>query len=330
MTVTAPPPPPELSAAHGRLMRRATYASVAVASVLIVVKLGAWAVTDSVALLSTLVDSLLDAAASVVNLIAVRQSLQPADHEHRFGHGKAEPLAGLGQAAFIAGSSALLVIEATSRLFAPVPVARTEVGIGVMIFAIVVTIGLVAYQRFVIGKTKSVAISADSLHYAGDVLINASVIVSLIAAGYFGLTLLDPIFAIGIAAYLLYNAYRILKESLNLLMDREFDEADRERIAEIALSVKGARNIHDLRTRSAGPMSFIQLHVEMGRDLPLWRAHDIADAVEIKIREAFPNAEVLVHQDPEGIFEHHPEFVYEDGEPREPPKPGSDPADFDH
>ena len=148
-----------------RLMRLATYASVAVASVLVVTKFGAWVMTDSVSLLSTLIDSVLDVAASALNLIAVHHALQPADDEHRFGHGKAEALAGLGQAAFISGSAAFLLIEAGERIFNPKTIDNSEIGIAVMVVAIVLTVILVAFQRYVVRKTGSLAIGADSLHY---------------------------------------------------------------------------------------------------------------------------------------------------------------------
>ncbi len=289
-------------------MRAATYAAVAVASVLIVVKFAAWLLTDSVALLSTLIDSVLDAGASVVNLLAVRHALQPADREHRFGHGKAEPLAGLGQAAFITGSALFLVIEAGGRLFDPQPVQRGWVGIGVMIFAIVLTFALVRYQKHVVSHTESVAINADSLHYTGDLLINGSVIVSLLLAMYFGWTIVDPIFAIAIAAYLVYNAWNIARESFNLLMDREFPEEDRERIKLLCREHPGVLDMHDLRTRSSGQQQFIQLHLEIDGNMPLFKAHAIGDAVEARIREAFPCAEVIIHHDPAGLQEEHPDF----------------------
>lgn len=291
-----------------RLMRRATYASVAVASTLILVKLVAWVFTDSVALLSTLIDSLLDAGASLINLLAVRHALQPADREHRFGHGKAEPLAGLGQAAFIAGSGIFLVIEAMSRLAEPRPISHGWLGIGVMLFSIALTFALVRYQKHVVARTESVAINADSLHYTGDLLINGSVIVSLLLAMYLGWQVSDPIFAIAIAAYLVWNSVVIARESLNLLMDREFPDEDRKRIAAICRSNADVRNIHDLRTRSSGPQQFIQLHLELDGNLPLWRAHAIGDQVEAEIRNAFPAAEVIIHHDPVGLHENHPRF----------------------
>jgi len=289
-------------------MRHATYAAVATAAILVVIKLAAWAVTGSVALLSTLIDSLLDGAASLVNLWAVRHALQPADREHRFGHGKAEPLAGLAQAAFVAGSAIFLIIQSVERLINPLPVSRPEIGIAVMLIAILLTLGLVAFQKYVVRKTKSLAVSADSLHYAGDVLINASVILSLGLGAWLGWTLLDPLFAIAIALYLVATAKGIAQDSLTHLMDREFPEEERLRIKQIARTHPGVANVHDLRTRSSGITSFIQMHLELDGALPLAEAHEIADAVEQKLRAAFPEAEVIIHQDPAGLKENHPTF----------------------
>lgn len=290
------------------LMRRATYAAVATALTLIVIKLGAWALTGSVAVLSTLIDSALDAMASLVNLWAVGHALTPADREHRFGHGKAEPLAGLGQAAFIVGSSSLLLIEAVSRLFDPVEIEQGEIGIAVMVISIVLTGALVRYQKYVVSKTDSVAISADSLHYAGDLLINGAVIVSLLMAMFMGWTWADPVFAVAIAIFLLWNAWQITRSSLDMLMDRELPEADRDRIRILCRSHPDVRNMHDLRTRLSGQQGFIQLHLELDANLPLYKAHDIADEVESAILEAFPKFEVIIHQDPAGLREEHPKF----------------------
>lgn len=292
----------------GRLMRRATYASVVVAGTLIVAKLGAWAITDSVAMLSALIDSFLDAAASLINLFAVRHALQPADREHRFGHGKAEALAGLGQAAFISGSAVFLVIEAAQRLARPVAIENGEIGIAVSIFAIVATIGLVLYQNYVVRRTRSLAIAADSLHYKSDLALNASVIVALILSGTFGVTVADPLFAIGIAAFVFYSAWRIFRKSYDELMDREFPEEQRRQIKQIATAPKEVIDMHDLRTRSSGRDSFIQLHLELPATISLIEAHRIADIVEADLQRAFPEAEVMIHQDPEGVDEDHAVF----------------------
>lgn len=281
-----------------RLLRLATTASVATAGLLIVVKLGAYVLTDSVSILSTLIDSLLDAAASVVNLIAVRHALVPADREHRFGHGKAEPLAAMGQAAFISGSGIFLMIEALPRFFSPRPLTNGEVGIGVMVFSIAATLALVTLQRHVVRRTGSLAISADQLHYTGDILVNGAVIVALVLTAWLGWTFVDPLFGIGIAGYILYNAWQIASGAFDMLMDRELPEDERSRIRAVISAHDGVLGIHDLRTRASGPQIFIQCHIELNADQSLRSAHAIADAVEFDLREAFPGAEVIVHQDP--------------------------------
>ncbi len=288
-----------------RLMRLATYASVVVAGFLILVKLAAWLYTDSISLLSTLIDSLLDAVASLINLFAVRHALVPADREHRFGHGKAEPLAALGQTAFIAGSAVFLVIAAGQRLFDPRPVLHGEIGIAVMVVAIVVTFALTRFQAHVVRKTGSFAIKADSLHYVGDILVNGAVIVALLLASEFGWVVADPLFGLAIAGYIVFNAWRIVSGSLDMLMDRELPDDERARIREIALANPSVRDLHDLRTRSSGRRTFIQVHIEMDGNLTLYRAHSVADEVEAALRAAFPGAEVMIHQDPYGLDEGH-------------------------
>ena len=290
-------------------MRRATNLAVAAAGLMIAAKLGAWLVTDSVSLLSSLADSVMDVLASLINLFAVRQALQPADREHRFGHGKAEPLAGLGQALFITASGIFLIVEAVGRIVEPEPIERAPVGIGVMVFAIVVTAALVAYQRRVVRLTGSTAIKADSLHYASDILVNMGVIVALVLAVTLDWGLADPVIAIVIAGVIIHAAYQVARGALEQLMDREFPEEERERIRRIVLEHPEVLDCHDLRTRRSGIDSFIQVHVEMDRELTLLRAHEISDDVEARIREAFPHAEVLIHADPEGIEEPMPSFA---------------------
>jgi len=292
----------------GRLMRQATRAAVAVALLLIVLKLGAWMMTGSVSLLSSLADSAMDALASLINLFAVRHALQPADSEHRFGHGKAEPLAGLGQAAFICASGIFLIHEGVDRLLSPRAIEQGAVGIGVMVFSIAVTAALVAYQRSVARRTDSLAIRADSVHYATDILVNGGVIVSLLLVMFLDWGMADPIVALIIAGFIIYSAFRIARESLDHLMDHELPDADRERIKEIVLGHPAVIECHDLKTRSAGLNSFIQLHISMDGSLSLNAAHEISDTVELDILAAFPNAEVIIHADPEGVDEARQEF----------------------
>jgi ferrous-iron efflux pump FieF len=291
-----------------RLMRLATYAAVFAGVLLVVVKLASWLYTDSVSILSSLADSILDTLASLINLFAVHHALQPADREHRFGHGKAEPLAGLAQSAFIMGTATFLLFEVGSHIFNPRPIEHGIVGIGVMVFCLMVTFSLILFQRHVIRVTGSVAISADSLHYTSDVMLNASVIMAILMSVNLGWNYADPIVGGVIAFYILYSALKIGRHALHILMDHELPDEDRARITEIVLAHPQVRNLHDLRTRSSGLSSFIQLHLEMDGKITLLRAHEIVEQVMTDIRAVFPNAEVLIHEDPEGIEEERAVF----------------------
>ncbi len=289
-------------------MRGATYAALAVAGLLIVIKTYAWLLSDSVAMLSSLVDSILDALASVINFVAVRHALTPADREHRFGHGKAEALAGLGQAAFIGGSAVFLLFQAGHRLIRPQPVDNGALAITVLVLSIMLTLALVIFQRYVVRQTGSLAISADQLHYKTDLLVNLGIIAGLATVMGLGWHFVDPLVAAVVAGYILWSAFSIVRDSFDHLMDREFSDAERERVAAIAKTHAEVRDVHDLRTRSSGVQQFIQLHLELDGDLTLIQAHDIADEVEILIADAFPGAEVIIHQDPAGLDEDHPTF----------------------
>jgi ferrous-iron efflux pump FieF len=286
-----------------RLRTRATYASVAVSAVLIAIKFAAWLATGSVAMLSSLVDSSLDVVAAIVNLFAVRHALEPADREHRFGHGKAEPLAALGQSAFLAGGALLLVFEAVSRTVSPAPIMRADLGIGVVIVSMAVDGALVLYQRYVVARTKSLAIGADELHFRSDLVVSAAVLAALVIDRFVDMPILDPLFGGAIGMWIIYGSIRLLRLSLGQLMDHELPDDDRARIREIVEAEREVTAVHDLKTRAAGPIAFIQLHLEMDGSMPLSRAHQISDEVEAKLREAFPNAEIIIHQDPAGLEE---------------------------
>jgi ferrous-iron efflux pump FieF len=283
-----------------KLLRLATYASISVALILIVAKLIAWGLSDSVSLLATLIDSVLDALASLINLIAVRHALTPADKEHRFGHGKAEALAGLSQSMFIAGSAGFLLLEAGRRLISPIAVESVGISMLVMVFSIVATLLLLSFQAHVIRKTNSTAIRADALHYRTDLLVNASVILALWLSvkGWAGF---DALFACAIAIYILYSAWEIITVSYDHLMDRELPDEQREEIERLVLQHKSARGLHDLRSRHSGTVTFIQLHLELDDDLSLLEAHKISDEVELCLLEAFPGSEIIIHIDPQSV-----------------------------
>ena len=289
--------------ANGHLMRQATYAAVAVAVTLVLMKSATFYLTGSVAMLGTLMDSLLDGAASLLNLVAVRHSLTPADAEHRFGHGKAEALAGLGQAIFILGSAGFIVYESVTRMISPEPISNSWPGIVVVAFAIVITLALVAFQRHVVGRTGSLAIAADSVHYRGDLLMNLAALSAIFLSGVLGIHWADAVGGLLIASLIAFSAAQIALSSYNQLMDTELGDADRDRIAAIAKSHAEVVDIHDLRTRKAGTQTFIQFHLELDGKISLMKAHVISDDVEARIIEAFPDAEVIIHQDPAGLEE---------------------------
>ncbi|MGE3623089.1 MAG: cation diffusion facilitator family transporter [Bdellovibrionales bacterium] len=288
---------------HERLRRMATYASVAVAVVLIGTKLIAYLFTDSVAMLSSLLDSTIDLVSSGVTVLGVASALRPPDHDHRYGHGKAEPLAALTQAAFIIGSSILLGYEALNRIYHPHEVTNENFGYGVMALAIVLTIALVAFQNYVIKHTSSMAIGADRMHYVGDVAINLAVVVSLVLQNLTGIQWLDPLFAVLIALGLSINAWRIARHALNVLMDRELPDVEREKIMQIVRAQPNVRGMHDLRTRTDSDRVFIEFHLELDGNMTLKTAHHVNDTVIKALKTAFPSADVIVHQDPAGLAE---------------------------
>jgi ferrous-iron efflux pump FieF len=305
MVDTHPVPVNTGSAEAGRLMRLASLASMTVAVTLIAAKTAAWLLTDSVSMLSSLVDSSLDLVTSLITFIAIRQALTPADEDHRFGHGKAEALAGVAQAGFIAASAGGVALTVVDRLLHPHQVRDEHIGIAVSAVAVVLTFGLLAFQRYVIKRTKSLAVGADMAHYTTDFVTNISVGISLFLSGRFDLPLIDVVVALGVAAYLVVSAWTIARTSIDMLMDRELPEEERRRILEIASNHPGVRNVHDMRTRSAGITKFIQMHVVFEPTMSLGRAHVMGDSIEQEILQAFPDAEVILHIDP-----------WNDGEPR--------------
>ena len=279
------------------LLKLASVASVITASFLIVAKLIAWYMTGSVSLLASLVDSVMDSIASLINLFAIRYSLQPADEEHRFGHGKAEPLAGLAQAAFIAGSAVFLIFHAVDRLRFSHQVEQVGIGVAVMVLAIVLTLVLLAIQRHVIQRTNSTAIRADSLHYMTDLLTNMCILLALYLSTL-GWTWADPVFAIAVAIYIFYSAFHIGHEAFQQLMDRELPDEILQQIQDTAMSHEAVLGTHEMRTRQSGHTRFVQLHLELDENLSLKQAHEIADEVESEIKSFLHGAEVIIHQDP--------------------------------
>ncbi|KJY82660.1 ferrous iron transporter [Vibrio galatheae] len=285
---------------YARLVTLAAWTATIVATLLLVVKVGAWWVTGSVSLLASLIDSMLDIAASLVNLVVVRYSLQPADREHTFGHGKAESLAALAQAMFISGSAVFLILNGIDRFFRPHELQSPEYGVYVSLFAMLVTFALVRFQKHVVKKTGSQAIAADSLHYQSDLYMNAAIMLAL-GLSWFGVTQADSVFAVLIGIYILYSAVKMVQEAVQTLLDRKLPDKELRAIRECCLQTEGVLGVHQLRTRMSGPTRFIQLHLELEDKITLIEAHRISDEVEDKLLELFPHSDVLIHQDPYSV-----------------------------
>ncbi|MEL7729938.1 cation diffusion facilitator family transporter [Citromicrobium bathyomarinum] len=282
------------------LGRSAAFASIATAMLLVGLKL--WAVwqTDSMALLGSLADSALDLVASLATLTGVIIAARPADRTHRFGHGKAEALAAIFQVMLIAVSATGIAMRSGQALIGGERVAAAQEGIVVSVIAILATFALLAYQRFVIARTRSVAIHADHVHYQSDLLLNLAVIVALVLDRYVGVAGADPLFGLAIAAWLLWGAWRAGAEAIDHLMDREWPEDKRRRFVAVAARHPELSRLHDLRTRTSGGIDFVQFHVDLPGDYTVEKAHDIIERVEQDLHAEFPDAEVLIHIDPEG------------------------------
>ena len=281
-------------------VKLASTSAVVAALLMLLVKTYAWALTDSASVLATLADSVFDIAASLINLFVLRYSLTPADNEHRFGHGKAESLAGLMQAAFIIGSAILLIFHSVGRLSHPTRITNLDVGYSAILVTLVITLILVTIQSLALRKTNSVAIKADSLHYKGDILMNLGVLFALVLNQQ-GIVTIDAWVAVAIACYLMFGAVQIGRESLDSLMDKELPDDVHAQVLALAKGVELVNGVHDLRTRQAGGTIFIQLHLELDDDLSLLQAHQIGDKVEALLTEFKPNADVLIHLDPMSV-----------------------------
>jgi ferrous-iron efflux pump FieF len=291
-----------------QLTRSATYASVSVALTLMIAKIWAWMATSSVSVLSSLVDSTLDVLASAITFFAVWYALAPADREHRFGHGKAEGLAAFVQSLIIAGSGVFVCYEAVKRFIDPRPPQEISIGVIVMLASVLLTLALLAYQRFVVRQTGSVAIAADAMHYKTDLAVNLGVAVALPVSAYTNLPIIDPLVGIIIAGYILWGTWGIARKSLAILLDHEIGDKHRIKIRAIAEQDPAVKGFHDLRTRSSGSIFFIQFHLELDPKLSLLGTHKILDRVEEKIQAAYPNCEIIIHPDPDGLEEERDSF----------------------
>ncbi|KAA8998579.1 CDF family cation-efflux transporter FieF [Affinibrenneria salicis] len=282
---------------YARLVTTAAVAATIVASLLFIMKVFSWWYTGSVSLLASLVDSLVDIAASLINLLVVRYSLQPADQNHTFGHGKAESLAALAQSMFISGSALFLMLTGLQHLLTPQTLNAPAIGIWTTVIALFTTLFLVTFQRWVVRKTHSQVVRADMLHYQSDVLMNGAILIALWLSSQ-GFMRADPLFALGIGVYILFSAGRMGYDAVQLLLDRALPAEERQAIVALVSAWPGVKGAHQLRTRRAGPTRFIQLHLEMDDNLALIDSHAIADQVELALQTRFPGSDIIIHQDP--------------------------------
>lgn len=285
---------------YARLVNGAALSATVMASLLLIIKIFAWWYTGSVSVLAALVDSLVDIAASLTNLFVVRYSLQPADAEHTFGHGKAESLAALAQSMFISGSALFLFLTGLQHLTRPEQMNAPLVGIVVTVIALASTLVLVAFQRWVVRRTQSLAIRADMLHYQSDVVMNGAILLAL-GLSWYGFHRADALFALGIGIWILYSALRMGYEAVQALLDRALPVDEHRAIMDIVAAQAEVLGAHDLRTRQSGPTRFIQLHLEMDDDLPLYQAHRIADDLERALLQRFPGSDIIIHLDPRSV-----------------------------
>lgn len=291
-------PHSHLSAEDESALRRVTLAAVLVSTLLVALKTGGWASTNAVSLLSSLADSFFDVLISCINFFALRYALKPADEDHRHGHASIEDIAGLAQFAFISGSMLFVVIRAIEQFITPTPIAAPEYGMTIMVISLLLTACLLVYQRAVHKRTGSLIVHADSLHYLGDVMMNASIIFSLAVVHFIQIEWLDPLLAIIIAIYVLREAWQVGKRAFNNLMDHEMPDDQKAHIVEIVESSTGIENMHKLKTRYSGTKVFIQMHIGIAKNTSFVDAHDITDKLEHRLAERFPGADIIIHQDP--------------------------------
>jgi ferrous-iron efflux pump FieF len=285
-----------------RLMRLASYASVGVAVVLLIAKLLTWWKTDSLAMLSSFTDSVFDVLMSVVNMMAVRYALKPADDDHRFGHTSIEDIAGLAQCAFIFAGMSMIILQSAERLSNPhITLSHPELGIGVSILGMVLTTALVLFQTYVTRRTKSLVIAADRMHYVGDILFNLGVLAAFVLSSWGGIVWADAAIAIVIALLVLRSTWPLGVRAFNNLMDREMPDDEKKTILDIIDAMPEIKDYHNLKTRYSGAKAFVQLHVDIDANLNFRDAHTIVDKLENAIMSAFAGADVIVHPDPRDI-----------------------------
>ena len=290
------------------LIKAASIASLFVSSTLIIIKYYGWAETDSISLLGSLADSLMDFLASIFVFIAISFSLLPADEKYRFGYGKSEGLVVFIQSLLIGVSGLYVFSEAIQRFFYPTEINQPSIAVWIIVVSIVLSIALVLFQNYVVKISKSKAIESDQYHYLTDLYINISVLISILISGWTAYLFVDSLIGLIIALFVIYSAINLLKKSFKILLDQELPSSDRDQIKAIALTHPEVLGFHDLRTRDAGRNYVIQFHLELDPEMSLLHSHEIIEQVMEKVLDAFPDAEIIVHSDPLGVEEERDPF----------------------
>jgi ferrous-iron efflux pump FieF len=284
-----------------KLVKFSTYCSVSVATIILSIKIYAFIRTDSVSIFASLLDSLLDIGSSIINLLAIKYAMEPADNNHRFGHDKIQDLAVFAQSIFFGASGIFIIFLSIPRFFEPSEIENNDIGMIVMVMSICLTAALVILQTYVIAISGSKVIKADKLHYFVDLLSNLAVLASLFISKYFNFQYADPIFAIGVSLYIMHSAYELFLDAFKSLTDEEFSDKEKEIIVGILKEDPDILAIHELKTRRGGNKSFIQFHMELDPQITLLKSHEISDRIEDKILVLFPESEIMIHQDPAGV-----------------------------
>lgn len=285
---------------EARLKDSAARLSILAAAFLIVLKTATGWLTGSISVWASLLDSAMDIFASVINYFAVRAAARPPDEDHLYGHGKAESLAGLFQSFVITVSGLFVVREAVRRIYAPHATGMEWLGVGTMAVAGAVSVALVTRLRRVARETDSPALAADSTHYATDVFTNGAALIALLVVALTGWTLADPLISLAISAFILWSAFDVARDAVDVLMDRRLGPEVDEAVARVVggFRDKGVTGFHDLRTRRSGSMKFIDLHLEITPDQSFVRAHDLTERVIRAIEREIPRSRVQIHTDP--------------------------------
>jgi cation diffusion facilitator family transporter len=281
-----------------RLKKRAASISLGYNVTLTLLKLAAAVLTGSVSLLSEAIHSATDIVASGIAMISVRAAAAPPDEEHPYGHGKIESLAGFGESILLLLIVFYVIFESVQRLIRGSEVQNLDVGVWIMAFSAVTSFLVSRHVHKIAVQSRSLALQSNSQHLLVDCVTSVGVLVALLVAKFTGWTQADPIFAIGLAGWMAFGAWRLSKQAFDQLVDRSLTDEDIKKIHEVVESHPGILSFHRLRTRLSGNMRNIDFHIVVPEEWSVTQAHDVADALEKRIAEGLSPAAVVIHVDP--------------------------------